>query len=94
MTKIEISKEKIYVHGHSGYGTVGNDIVCAAISTLIEATYNYLKVTNNNVECEESEGMFTIKINKLNNTGNEIIKGFKDMCEDLSNQYPKNIEMR
>lgn len=53
-----------------------------------------MKVTNNNVECEESEGMFTIKINKLNNTGNEIIKGFKDMCEDLSNQYPKNIEMR
>lgn len=43
MTKIDISSKEIRISGHSGYGTYGNDIVCAAISTLSEATYNYLK---------------------------------------------------
>lgn len=26
------------IEGHSGYGSVGNDIVCAAISTIAQAT--------------------------------------------------------
>lgn len=94
MTIIETNKKSIYVHGHSGYGTYGNDIVCAAISTLTEATYNYLEATNNQVHNYCDDGEFTIILDKLNKNGKQIVEKFKEMIKDLESQYPKNIEMR
>lgn len=94
MTTIEISKNMINVHGHSGYGTYGNDIVCAAISTLTEATYNYLEATKNKVNCSCGDGEFKINLDNINENGEEIIKTFINMVDDLVNQYPKYIERR
>lgn len=94
MTTIEFSKESIYIHGHSGYGTYGNDIVCAAISTLVESTYNYLEATGNEVCNSCGEGEFTIYLDKINETGEILIKSFSDMIDDLISQYPKYIERR
>ena len=94
MTIIETNKKMIYVHGHSGYGTYGNDIVCAAISTLTEATYNYLKATDNIVINSYGDGEFTIYLDKLNDSGEKIIKSFITMVDDLVSQYPKYIERR
>ena len=94
MTTVEINKKKIYLHGHSGYGTNGNDIICADISTLVESTYNYLICTNNEVRSEENDGEFTIFLDDINENGENIIKTFCDMVDDLINQYSKYIERR
>lgn len=45
MTRITYRKKdgfKIIFEGHSGYGSAGNDIVCAAISTLSQTLLNYM----------------------------------------------------
>lgn len=94
MTTVEINNKSIYVHGHSGYAAIGSDIVCAAISTLVQATYNYLESTGNQVHNYIDDGEFTIILDKVNKTGNIIINRFIDMVQDISEQYPKYIEMR
>lgn len=94
MTIIEVSKKNIYVHGHSGYATAGKDIICAAISTLVESTCNYLECTSNNIRYLAGEGVFTIYLDEINSVGEKIIKTFCDMVEDLVTQYPKYIEKR
>lgn len=94
MTTIEVKENSIRVYGHSMYADIGHDIVCAAISTLTEATYNYLLATENKVANEESDGMYTISIESLNKQGKAIINSFIDMVQDLINQYPNNLGWR
>lgn len=92
MTTIKIRNSEIEVKGHSGYAEKGNDIVCAGISVLMDATYNYLKATENTVTKKETDGYFSISINVININGENIIKSFAEMVDDLVKQYPKNIE--
>lgn len=92
MTTIKIRDNEIEVKGHSGYAEKGSDIVCAGISVLVEAAYNYLKVTGNEVIKKEDDGYFLILIDSINVSGNNILKSFIEMVDDLVKQYPKNIE--
>ena len=94
MTTIEIKDRYIEIVGHSGYAPAGSDIVCAAISTLSQATFNYLEATSNEVMCGEHDGEFIILFHKVNKAGKAIIKAFSDMVDDLSSQYPEYIERR
>ena len=94
MTTIEVKETIIRVYGHSGYAPAGHDIVCAAISTLTEATYNYLVATRNKVNNEESNGVYIIHIEELNKQGKAIIESFINMIQDLINQYQKYIKWR
>ena len=91
MTLIQITSKEIKVNGHSGYAEYGKDIVCSAISTLIEATYNYLKATENIVELVEDEAKFEIKLIKTNENGKRIINEFKKMIDDIIEQYPEYV---
>lgn len=92
MTTIKVKNNEIEVRGHSGYSLEGSDIVCAAISTLIEATYNYLVVTGNIVRKRDDDAYFHILIDVINVNGKNIIKSFVQMVDDLATQYPKYIE--
>ena len=94
MTLIDIKAKYIEVKGHSGYAPIGSDIVCAAISTLIQATYNYLEATGNDVEAESLDGYFKIIFkSELNRPGNYIVERFIDMAEDLESQYKEYIKV-
>jgi uncharacterized protein YsxB (DUF464 family) len=94
MTTIDMRENIIRVYGHSGYAERGHDIVCAAISTLTEATYNYLVATKNKVNNQESNGVYIINIEALNKQGKAIIDSFIDMVQDLINQYPHFLTWR
>lgn len=93
MTQIKVTDDWIVVNGHSGYAEQGKDIVCAAISTLTEATYNYLIATGNKVVSTDpdAEGYFIIRIDKLNKAGKKIIESFIQMVDDIASQYPENL---
>ncbi len=91
MTTIKVENNFIEVSGHSGYATVGTDIVCAAISTLSEATYNYLIATNNKAILEEKDAYYKMVFEELNEAGKAIKTEFISMVDDLMSQYPKNI---
>lgn len=91
MTTIQVNEEKIIVKGHSGYDTIGKDIVCAAISVLSEATYNYLVALGNEVVKEEGDAAFIIDIRHVDSAGKKIVGSFIEMVDDIASQYPKNV---
>ena len=91
MTTIEVNGDKIIVKGHSGYDTIGKDIVCAAISVLTEATYNYLVALGNKVAKEEGDAAFIIDIEHIDSAGEKIVGSFKEMVDDIASQYPENV---
>lgn len=93
MTTIIINKNYIEVKGHSGYASSGSDIVCAAISTLVESTYNYLSNLEYNVDLEERDGYFKIIfLGKLSEVQEKIVSVFTSMVENLIKQYPDYLE--
>ena len=94
MTLIEVKDNYILVKGHSNYAPIGSDIVCSAISTLVQATYNYLESVGNEIDLESSDGYFKIIfVSELNRAGDNIVKSFIEMIKDLENQYRKYIKV-
>lgn len=91
MTTIKVNDEFIEVSGHSYYAESGKDIVCSAISTLSEATYNYLKITNNKVNLEERNGYYKIIFLELNEAGKSIKNEFIRMVDEIEKDYSKNV---
>lgn len=91
MTTIKVSDSFIEVSGHSEYGDYGKDIVCAAISTLSEATYNYLISTKNKAHFEENDGYYKIILEELNEQGIAIKNEFIRMVDELEEEYGENI---
>ena len=94
MTSINIKDKYIEVKGHSGYASIGYDIVCSAISTLSQATYNYLESVGNDVDMESSDAYLKIIFkSELNRPGEEIVNSFKEMVKDLEGQYKDYIKV-
>lgn len=94
MTLIEIKDKYISVSGHSGYAPIGSDIVCSAISTLIQATYNYLEAVGNELDIESSDGYLKVIFkSELNRAGDDIVNCFITMAKDLESQYEKYIKV-
>ena len=94
MTLINIKDKYIEIKGHSGYAPMGYDIVCSAISTLSQATYNYLESVGNDVDVETSDAYLKITFkSELNKAGAEIINSFKEMVKDLESQFIDYIKV-
>lgn len=91
MTTIQVSDKQIIIKGHSGYDEPGKDIVCAAISTLSDATYNYLAALGNKVNKVEGDALFVINIEYINNSSRRILGTFIKMVDDIAEQYPENV---
>ena len=93
MTTITLGKYYIEVKGHSGYAEKGKDIVCAAISTLIEATYNYLIATGSKIDKKEDEALYIINTKEINEHGKQIFNEFEKMIYEIAIQYPAYIQI-
>lgn len=103
MTNINVEKEGdrhiLHIEGHAGYGTCGNDIVCAAVSILGYTWLNELLIMEEreqvkNVSYEEDNGKLFIEFSggdKAVNTAYEtILTGF----ETLKQNFPENIYLK
>lgn len=92
MIKVFVSKEKIEIHGHSGYDIVGKDIVCSAVSSIVTTTINgILSINNDALKYSYKNDVMTIEIIKRDNVCDKLIINMLDLLKDLSKNYPKNI---
>ena len=68
MTKIKITKKDSHIiflecDGHTGYGVEGEDIVCSAISSVVQtAVLGIVAVAGINVDLKRKEGFLSLKI--------------------------------
>jgi uncharacterized protein YsxB (DUF464 family) len=104
MTKIFISRDKEFhimryeAKGHSGYGKQGEDIVCAAVSSLIESAalgvLKYLNLKNTYVKSEK--GSFELSISKNMDIENRnkvdaILETMVLGLKEIEKQYPEYV---
>ena len=103
MTNITVEKNGdrhiLHIEGHAGYGTHGNDIVCAAVSILGYTLLNELLIMEErkqvkNVSYEEDNGKLLIEFsggdNAVNTAYETILTGF----EALQQNYSENISLK
>lgn len=90
---------EIKVEGHSGYGTKGNDIVCAGISSLFQtfilSVSRILKI-DQKIERDKSGLLSTeIEILKLGHEDSDklklLIESFILGASEISKEYPGTI---
>ena len=97
MTKISFKEKdneiKVVVDGHADFKKFGEDIVCASISTALTMTINAIDNLGYNVkDLVYSEGYSTFTVESNDNT-KAIIKTFKEVVSQLSEEHPKNVKI-
>ena len=92
MIKVFVSKEKIELHGHSGYDIVGKDIVCSAVSSIVTTTINgILSINSDALKYSYKNDVMTIEIINRDKVTDKLINNMIDLLNSLSRDYPKNI---
>ena len=104
MTDIKVFKKdedfvKIVCDGHTGYGVAGEDVVCSAVSSIVQtAALGMLSVAGANVSIKQKDGFFEIVIpdNLSKSCAHDVQVIFGTMMcglSELHSQYSDFIEM-
>ena len=83
------------ISGHSGYAEVGNDIVCAAVSSAAYMCANTLtEILGLKPELSETDGTMKLKLNREESQkADAVLRGLILHLEQLSLQYPDFIKI-
>ncbi len=98
MIKIKIDYDENYVSkfkisGHSGYDIKGNDIVCAAVSSLVISSINLaLRLNEKSVDVKQEDGLIDANILIHDKVINEVFLNMINMLEELQNDYKNNLK--
>lgn len=103
MTNITVKKDGerhiLHIAGHAGFGTYGNDIVCAAVSILGYTWLNELFILEerkqvHNVEYREKDGELLIEFSGGNDAVNTAYETILTGFEALKQNYSENITLK
>ena len=95
MIKVLKEKDKIEITGHSGYDTIGKDIVCSAVSSIVTTTINgIISIDEKAISYEYHDDTMTIKVLKSDNITNKLLNNMLDLLKSLAKDYPKNISVK
>ncbi len=81
------------ISGHAGYGSEGNDIVCAAVSSCTMLVCN--AVTENfgaNAEATVEENRITLRLKERCEAAQKLLSAFYEHLETISADY-KNVKL-
>ncbi len=94
MIKIHKEMDKISISGHANYKDT-DDIVCASISSIMYTTVNAIMNLNKYAITFVDDGkVCNIIIDKHDETTDALIDNMILMFEEVSKQYPSNIEIK
>ena len=78
--------------GHSGLAESGNDVLCAAVSTLVQTAYLAISDIYGKADYKKGDGLFEFSVPQGHDA--EVI--IRAMClglQDLSSGYPQNLKL-
>ena len=95
MIKVFKEKDSIKIVGHSNYDTLGKDIVCSAVSSIVTTTINgIISIDEKAISYEYQNDTMTIVVNKKDEITVKLINNMIDLLKSLSKDYPKNINVK
>ncbi len=95
MISVLKEKNKIEITGHSGYDTIGKDIVCSAVSSIVTTTINgIISIDEDAISYHYQDDKMLIELKKSDEITLKLIDNMLDLLEKLSKDYPKNIRIK
>ena len=88
-------KLSLRLEGHAGYAEEGKDIVCAAISTLLQSFIASVEeLTTDNLKCVISAGNAVIRYKDLSEQAQLLMKSFFIGCQMIADNYPEYVTVQ
>ena len=94
MIKVKVQSNRIEVSGHAMFADYGQDIVCAAASSIVITTVNgILSIDSKALSYEKTNDCLVINV--LNDSLNvkKLISNMISLLKELSMQYKDNIQI-
>lgn len=84
----------ITINGHAGYAPHGQDIVCAAVSTLTQVFLASVEeLTPDTIHSSITDGNAVIRYGNLSEKAQTLLNSFFIGLEMIANEYPDNVRM-
>ena len=99
MTTVKIVREggrirSVRAEGHTGYAEAGSDIVCAALSAVIQtAALGLARYSPGADIAPEGDGRFRIVLGERGAEADAILETMRLGVADLASQYPEYIRL-
>ena len=91
---IEVKRHSggITLEGHANYASIGQDIVCAGVSTLVQTLIQSIEeLTADEIEYDMSPGTVDIKYGNLSEQAQLLVSSFFVGLRLIADEYPKNV---
>lgn len=94
MIEIRHDGGKVTVKGHANYAKPGQDIVCAAISTLSQVFVASVEdLTAAQIKTAQTGGYMEIVIEESTERAQVLLDSFLLGCRMIADEYPDNVRV-
>lgn len=95
MIEVKINKGEINISGHANYAEPGKDIVCAAVSTLVQNFYWSVNDFTDDFMCAQAEEgqIRQLKFMTISDGAKLLFNSFLLGITALAENYPENINI-
>lgn len=94
MTRVIRLKDGIEVRGHANYGKHGEDIVCSAVSALVQTLIASVEeLTEDRIEKDMQPGKVDIKFWCLSDQSKVLIDAFFLGVKGVASSYPAYVKV-
>lgn len=94
MIEIRHDGGKVTVKGHANYAEPGQDIVCAAISTLTQVFIASVEeLTAAQIKTAQTGGYMEIVIEESTERAQVLLDSFLLGCRMIADEYPDNVRV-
>lgn len=94
MIHIEITPRQLSVDGHAGCGEYGQDIVCAAVSMLVQNLIRSMKaLTEDQISSQMEPGHVNIEYGDLSEQGRLLMDSFFLGVCSVADSYPEHVKI-
>lgn len=94
MITINMPPNRIEISGHAGYADVGKDIVCAAISALVQNLVQSIdELTEDKITADVNTGYAVITYGDLSERARLLVDSFFIGCQAVAESYPEYVRV-
>lgn len=94
MIEVSYNSGQIVINGHANYALLGKDIVCAAVSTLVQTLIESVeKLTDDKIEYDMQPGKVEIKFWTLSEKSKTLMESFFIGIEEVSKAYTDYVRI-
>lgn len=94
MIEVKQNSGNITIKGHAGYAPHGQDIVCAAVSTLAQNLIASIEaLTDAEIQYDMQPGLVEIRYGALPEAAQLLVKSFFVGVRLIADNYPENVRI-